>query len=852
MSQRSLLRLAPALTAALMLPALSPAQPADAAPPNGASSSPPSPPASPGAVAAGSIEESILLDKVTIEDIPADQSILPTRPSTSLYGFEETIRETPRSVFQVTKAHLDNDTIQSFTDLARYSPSVQRGSVSPYSVPRIRGGTADTLRNNIVLFNTAVRPFNDNAWESADIVAGIPSVIQGNTSRTAGYVNYVTKKPFFGEDQTELSVKFGRLGIHSQTTYPQFSVQLDHSTTLIEDKLALRVSLLQSEADLYQGNAEGNTKDIFAALAWKPNSRVTVETNLSWTKSDGALPTGINRLSQNLINNWVYQAGEATPVFGGGDGSSPASPRTITGWEVRDPRDVKIRGDQVLDSDVAGNDANEYIAQAITTVKLNDTFTLRNNTVFQYSDNVSDGYDFNHGGHINKLVESRFELLADHEFELFGANVRHQSNSGFSFRWLENTCNAAGATGQENPVYYADVTQPGSYNVSGSLALATSPWNRGPGTGTPDSVAPGGRRAVIYSDRYGWLQWTPSWGKDGVAAAPVAGFGGGLAGGEARINTLKTYNLFSEHKFDIGEKWTWRAGARLSLVDDEITTNSLTKRLVSQGYYHGGTYGDLNTYDDITAWNSDLNTSLNYRPARWVNVYLAYDHNISSQDCGCCQTIGFFGNGNALDDSLFDVKSELFELGAKFEIIPNQLFASAAWFRQTRQVSQIDSLTGAASIYDLVYQGVELALAYQPNVNLATGVNYSYIHAAYDGGFDSATSSSMDGKRFQGSPLNSANAWAAYRFDNGFGLKASAWFTSSWNVNLSGSLRVPAQHSIDLGAFYAAKKWRLDLDVLNVTNEKNWAAAGGPGGNTYTYLLPAERLGIQGKFSWHF
>ncbi|EIP96730.1 hypothetical protein OpiT1DRAFT_01153 [Opitutaceae bacterium TAV1] len=867
MSQHSSLRFVPVLAAALVLPVAVPLAPAasapsdNTAPASGVSASPAAGSSGSGESVAVPTEETILLDKVEIEDIPADQSILPTRPSTSLYGFEETIRETPRSVFQVTKAHLDNDTIQSFSDLARYSPSIQRGSVSPWSVPRIRGGSADTLRNNIVLFNTAVRPFNDNAWESADIVAGVPSVIQGNTVRTAGYVNYVTKKPFFGEDQTELTVTFGRLGLHSDTTYPQYSVRLDHSTELIKDKLAIRFSLLQAEANQYWGNSEADSKDIFAAATWKPNSRVTVETNFSHTKSEGAIAKGINRVTQDLIDNWHYVSGTYVPTISQPNGgtNSADNPGTITGWKI-DPatqKTVKIGGDQTFYSDDAETDAKEYIGQVITTVKLNDTFSLRNNTIFQYSDTLEQQYDLSYSKHFNRLFESRFELLSDKEFELFGKDIRHQSNSGFSYRRLLNVCDGTAPVGQEYPANVVDATVGGSYGVGNALG---TPWTNFVGQGL--SPATGYRKSVVNT-AWGWLAWTPTWRTKGYYGSPAvngnsygsvadgnrpttdqAPYGYDLGGTERRSNDITTYNVFSEHKFDIGEKWTWRAGARLSYVDNDIEANALTRHLVSQGYLTDRHGNPLNTDDNHTAWNGDINTSLTFKPARWVNVYFAYDFNKSQQDCGCCQSQGFTGAYNTLSPEWFKVESELFETGAKFEIIPNQLFASIAWFHQTRAVprNNIDNFTLSSD--EVLYQGLELSVAYQPTINLALGANYSYIDASYDGGTN-------DGLRYEGSPLNSANVWAAYRFNNGFGLKASAWITSSWDVNTAG-LSVPTQHAIDLGVFYVARKWRLDIDVLNVTNEKNWSAAGGYGGNGYNWLLPAERLGIQGRLTYRF
>ncbi|MDR2845589.1 MAG: TonB-dependent receptor [Puniceicoccales bacterium] len=810
-----------------------------------------------------STDEATVLEGVRIDDIPADQSILPTRPSQSLYGFEETIRETPRSVFQISKTQLNNDVIQSFTDFSRYSPSIQRGSTSPYSAPRIRGGTADTLRNNIVLFNTVVRPFNTNAWESVDIVPGIPSVVQGNTTRTAGYVNLITKKPFLDSDHTELSFTLGRVGLTSRTTYPQASVTLDHSNVLIENKLAIRVSLLEAEHNLYWGNAQADTKDLFLALAYRPTENLSFDANFTYTKSSGAPPLGINRITQNLIDNWQYNANTYSPVYayGGvnytlnaagnefvgangthyGIGAVPwtaANPAVLANWAQGPANNVKIRGDQTIYGAGSDNNADEYIAQTITTYRVDDVFTVRNNTVFQYSDNVDHAYDLSYSQHVNKLFETRFELLSNKDFTLFGLPIRHQSNSGGSFRFLSNTCDGFAPIGAASPLTYADATNAGSYGVTSALGGSPSDY-----LGKLPATTSG--FYTVADTAYGPIRWIPSVLSGGiyrgVPIGPGSGFGTAINLGatERRTNQLKTTNFFTEHKFDIGEFVTWRAGARISYISDSIDSNSVTRRLVSQGYYSG-----LNLTDSATAWAGDINTSLTFRipGAQWISTYVAYDYNKAGQDCGCCQTQGFFGPGNTLADSYFDVRSELYEIGAKFEIIPNSLFASFAWFHQTRNVATSDAISGAQSTNPLIYQGVEFAVAWQPTAHATLGANYSYIDASYE----------RTGGRYEGSPLNSFNLWGSYQFDNGFGVKANFWVNSSWNVNVAGTLKVPTQLGLNAGVFYNAKTWRLDVDVTNLTDEKNWSSGGGLAGNSYSYLLPAERLGVSAKFTYRF
>jgi hypothetical protein len=63
---------------------------------------------------------------------------------------------------------------------------------------------------------------------------------------------------------------------------------------------------------------------------------------------------------------------------------------------------------------------------------------------------------------------------------------------------------------------------------------------------------------------------------------------------------------------------------------------------------------------------------------------------------------------------------------------------------------------------------------------------------------------------------------------------------------------VPTQYNLDVGAFYTLKKWRYDVTVQNVTDQKNWSPGGTYAGGTYTYLLPAQRFGVSGRVTYRF
>lgn len=831
------------------------------------------------------------LGKVEVRGDGDQPNVLPSSPTNSLYGYELSIKETPRSVFKVSKDQLDEDVIQNYNDLARYSPSVQKTSSSPFSTfANIRGGTADTMRNGILLLNPAVRPFDNNSWESADIVAGVPSVTYGSTTRTAGYVNFITKQPFYDKRHSEINTTFGRLGTKSNTSYTQYSVQLDDGGPAIKDVLAYRVSLQKSVGHTFWANAEANFVDLYGAINWKPFKKLSIDANVTYTKSDGPYPYGINRVTQNLIDNWTYIAGPTSPILkvgntyyrGNATGTSydagtvvngkfvsngttvttapgsSSNAANLVGWVLRpeDAKETKIEGNQTLNNKNAFSRSYEYIAQAITNYTLNDTFSLRNNTLYQYSDSYVYGYDEYHSFMINKFATSRFELISNSEYKLFGTYITHKSNSGFDFRHLWNYCDNVGRPA-ERPFSNADATDSGTFGVGYTLGVANL-WPVVPTSFTSTNLVP-------VLTKYGWVNIAPGYVNSNGRAQGLSITA--LGGGDVRVNQLSTYTLYSEHNFDLGEKWSWRIGGRATRIQDYLRGTPATYAAVEQGNININRISD-----NATAWNGDVNTSLTFRPTKWLTTYLSYDYDLASMDCTCCLTQGFSAN-QTLEDTFYKTISRLYEVGGKAEIIPNKLFATAAAFHQTRQVPSVPTASNLnPTQVGLLYRGTELTLTYQPNRHFSVGANYAYLHATFDNqsassvysdynGFvaDGATivnnstgnvgvgASNRGNFRLLGIPLHSFNFWTSYQFANGFGLKASGWVTSESQVNRDNW--IPVQHSIDLGVFYGNKRWRTDIALRNVTDEKNWSPSANYGGFSTSYLLPAERFGITGRIS---
>jgi hypothetical protein len=213
----------------------------------------------------------------------------------------------------------------------------------------------------------------------------------------------------------------------------------------------------------------------------------------------------------------------------------------------------------------------------------------------------------------------------------------------------------------------------------------------------------------------------------------------------------------------------------------------------------------------------------------------------------------------------------LYETGAKFELIPNQLYGSIAGYYQNRQLSPVIVANENPIYPEVQAHGFESALNYQPNKNFSAGVNFSWMEAEYvnynpNAAFSSpygvvangetvfsATGSATNSKYPLGNydisePKERFNAFASYQFDFGLGFRGDLWVTSPWSIT-NDYATIPTEYNIDLSAFYAQKNWRAQIDFLNVTDQRNFEIDNSDAGEN---LLPSQPFAVQGKVTYTF
>ena len=58
---------------------------------------------------------------------------------------------------------------------------------------------------------------------------------------------------------------------------------------------------------------------------------------------------------------------------------------------------------------------------------------------------------------------------------------------------------------------------------------------------------------------------------------------------------------------------------------------------------------------------------------------------------------------------------------------------------------------------------------------------------------------------------------------SGWGAKADLWLRDAYVANANGSVTVPSEYNLNLGFFYNQPRWSLELDLQNLTNQRNLA-----------------------------
>lgn len=829
----------------------------------------------------------ITLADVVVTGANKKTTILPKRKVTSIYGTDSSVLDTPRVVSQVSEQQFREDVIRSADDLVKYAPSITRGGGQNANfAPQIRGQNSEVFQDSQRIYSTR-HPTNLNAYEAADIVAGPTGVIFAPTSGSGGYINYLTKKPNFNKAETTISGSVGSI-YAGQGAEPNFSVSIDH-TAPISKELAFRVSATAQRTDDYYDNVKNNFNAFYGALAWRPDDSLRVDWNISYDDySDFNVTHGWNRATQQSVDQGLYYKGRATPIIQNGSNfwspvfESGAAHSKVIGWQTRQKNDKNqyiavgpvqtsplpsstadqagtirgwvydpsIAGNGLvkLDDDVSGrsedkNSAKRFSTQFKLVKDINENWSVANSTLYQKSRDLGDSVGSFFTDLDHELLDNRLEFLGDHDVELLGVKINNKSSTGGAYRHEKFTSLAANNSFNINP--YDLTNDPSQKNPGDLLGLVNHVGSTGSWIGQAG--------VPQYSQYFGYLNLPRMYPVGHGLYAEKGGFppnGGGAV--YTGTGFWDTYSVFTQQNFTFNDVFGINLGINHSSIKAKLE-NPLV--LVPTDVR-----SDSNKYSLLSYQASTF-----IKPTEKSTLYFTYDKS-TALNTGVFGPFLIWGAGNQLNPLAFDSQSELKEVGVKYEPITDQLLLTLSGFEQKRDLSP--DTNGNMARFEI--KGLESSLRWQLQKNIAIGANLTYLNAEYSSiipagfspfGFhaDNATvwgdSNALNQRKAgrydaAGIPKYSASAYVDYQHQSGFGLNLSGWWTSNWYTNLSQTVKVPNNYNLDLGLYYRQPQWTVGLNILNLTNERNFV--NGLAGANSEFLQPMRPLTVQGQFSYKF
>ncbi len=783
-----------------------------------ATGTPASPSASQGVAPSGT------MNTIVVNAVPPEENIMPTsRPFTSGYGLDMDIMDTPRNVTVISSAQLGAIKIEDVRDFSKLTSSSYTSSdFGAPTVPDIRGQTADLyingMREGMSDKGTGL-PFDFNSIESVNIVKGPADAVYGQSQYVGGYVDMITKRPFFDKFQGDASFTVG--------TFRKWEQTLDFGAPIIKNELAYRISYSGRESGSYYAYGDNRMQSGYLAVSWMPkNSDYTLDFNGSFATYDYHEMWGTNRPTQAFNNNGSYFSGPST-------GAGTVLPVGLT----------SIPGNIYLTKPGDGSDGISYNAQLIQTEQINEDIKLVNNTFGQYINRKTlDSYYYDEVLNGNYSIENRTEVHWNFDNNVTderkvvdsndpkaiakidpGITFKNQVNTGLDFRY-------------QNVTAYDDYSNEAANSWDLSQPLGNINFT---GFGPSDFHIPG-----LPSNYY-------------------------FNAGNGDSNESQAYSVgpFWQHHIDFTNQWALNYGLRADVLfvhstDPAGTPTPITSTNTTQGL-------------------GNFNVSPVYKITPWLTSYFTYNYSqYTNQGTGGGYEPE--GSGSYWSSADYHRTAELYETGIKFDLMNHTLFATVDGYIQDRidstqggQPVQQDRKGIEAEINYQPSKAFFLTASY--SFTHATTTNPGFVDQLRPidelpvaggevQGVDSGGLLSGSG-RTPGVPAHQFNFLAQYQHPSGFGGNIGMVVTSPYDltygsqfnvtadfsgagINTAASPVIPWQYTLDAAVFYRQPRWEIDLNFYNLTDQRNFTPVYASEGNAS--LPRALPFNMEGTVKVHF
>jgi outer membrane receptor for monomeric catechols len=752
--------------------------------------------------APASTETAVQMEKYQVNDVPIDQVILPNaRPFTSVFGTEDNIIDVPRNVTIISREQMDTIDIQDVTDFSKLTSSSYTDSNfgSPAN-PTIRGQSADVFLNGMrqrIGESGDGMPVDFSLVESVNIIPGPATAVQGASAYVGGFVDMISKQPFFDETKGSISYTYGSYNTNRWT--------LDVGGP-ISPTLAYRFSYSGEDSDGFWYDWIKETTSIYGAMTWRPNQTYELFVDAKGFWADYRENFGINRPTQQLISNGLYVPG--TNVNNGtmaGPGNLQNATNISGSNTIAFGAPVPIDYRETAQGPASHAHGQEYNAQAIQTLKLSSDFKVVNNTMFSYTKRDT----FNSDGY-SEIVDPAWFI--DNRTEFIFTPPKFTVNTGLEEKF--QSVNAYDDFFFE-PVNVWDLSSK-ALRSDLNYALASS-------------------GDLGYAGVY-----VPGW--PGRPATP------GIINNDTNQSEASTVSPFVQATWNVTDKFNLVSGARLDLMHvetrDPFTPNAASVGLGEPNANISAVYKITPTISNYITYNYSQNYTGDLADGGGFGIYSDAKGNptiprsLFSEES---ELVEYGAKFAVLGEKLF-ISTDVFDQSRQYKPQASPVIQYRYYGFEISGNYQPNKNFFATFGYSWVNGSTPAPAPFQ-----------AYATQQLPGGppdpftTPGQTTGSL---RAPGQPLDTINALGSYTFDNGIGFEANTLITSPMNGDYQGYLIIPWQYSVDASVFYKTKRWEVRFTVKNLTNQHNWT----PSDATYAYEGIVSDAGIEafGTFKYKF
>ncbi|MEP1142170.1 MAG: TonB-dependent receptor plug domain-containing protein [Henriciella sp.] len=742
---------------------------------------------------------------------------LPVEDVGSVFGFDKTLVEIPRSASTISSDQIERFGITDIYGLVAQAPGTFTNSFFGVGgALDIRGQAGETYFRGVRrLDNPGNYPTPIGASDRIDIVRGPASPIYG-PSKSGGYMNFVPKTARLGSGQyaeeAEGEIRYtggswDKSVLAASITGPgkiggqEFGY---HLYAEIEDSGSY-YNNISTEQTILQGAFDSDLTD-----------KLRVEFGGMYHDYAGVQNGGWNRLTQDLIDNGTYVTGSAQPIDLDGDGQlspsefetaatdldfsnfgffdvntlsfSPfASGFTDASFDNSPYLGLSNVGTATLDrrNTLAGEDdllENEMLTLYADFIYEGDNgFEIKNQFFYEAYENLNENsYGFSQF-HDSWVIEDK--IVISQEFEFDGAEVAVQVSPS-----VRHTDFKHGDDFSYEYFHRVDLTQ--GYDALSNRLLSTE--------------------SGLDYDNFVEGDYT------NLALA-------------ALVDTT----------FDFG--LSVLLGVRYDTIDVEST--SIGARLLDT------TTEGFSLTPDVTESDSDegvsWNASLSYELPMGIIPYVT----VAEQSVVVAGQGAEIGPGDITGESWFSA-TELTEFGVKGNFLDDRLYAAISYYEQNRTDRNIQSSTVNQ---DIRTEGLEAEMRWSVTEKLLVTAAYTSTEVINETYLENGTAFSFFGAedlvnvtdpslfyggqpiglvaipdenaaKRAGIPENLFSLTATYEFDNGLSLSGSLTDVEEVFSGQSQVVELPAYTLVDLGASYAFDDWLVRVTVKNATDEEYFRA----------------------------